>query len=638
MHCATVVSLLALVLLAGPAAAGTYRWVDAKGGVHYSDRPPQLEPVVGERGALIEEALTLSGARRTIESLPAQVRAGAEASQSPLPAKERAAIAKIIAEAFRPGPILASVRTAFQRNYDAMQMGLALAQLRMPVVRKMTELEVAPFVDAGQVFNSARTVPLDDLHFVGGVGFRFGHDLGVIVRGGIAGQQGGVEGGLDVDLVTRLVGHLDPFGDHVHGLAAQYLGGREAELAVVGELLRKPVGRHAHLLGLPGHVRGELGRLDAEFGVPGHLVQDQADLDRAPGPLLDVRLELLFALVGHLQVAVQGGASPAELVQDRFPVVLGLVGDHALRQRDVDLVQQGVQGQLARLDHLLHALVPLQLGPGVGAQLTQGVELAGHLGELVVEAGDFLGLDAVHGHRHVGLAARELTAGQFGPEGGGLPRRHADQRLVQAFQQGLAADRVGQAAGLGVLDRLAVHRGGQVDGDVVVLLDRALHALQRGEPVLQQGEPFRDLVRRDPRVLDGDGQAGQVGQLELGPDVDLDGEGQLLAVVQAGDLHLGLAERVDVTVGDCLGVQVGYRVVDRLAEHDIPADPAVNHGRRYPPGPEARDADLAADLAVGLVEAGLQLIERHLDAQPDTGRAQLFDVSLHVRVTPGSGW
>ncbi len=143
MHCATVVSLLALVLLAGPAAAGTYRWVDAKGGVHYSDRPPQLEAVVGERDALIEEALTLSGGRRTIESLPAQVRAGAEASQSPLPAKERAAIAKIIAEAFRPGPILASVRTAFQRNYDAMQMGLALAQLRMPVVRKMTELEVA---------------------------------------------------------------------------------------------------------------------------------------------------------------------------------------------------------------------------------------------------------------------------------------------------------------------------------------------------------------------------------------------------------------------------------------------------------------------------------------------------------------
>ena len=41
-----------------------------------------------------------------------------------------------------------------------------------------------------------------------------------------------------------------------------------------------------------------------------------------------------------------------------------------------------------------------------------------------------------------------------------IPRRHADQRLVQPVQQGLAADRVRQAAGLRVLDRLAVHRGG----------------------------------------------------------------------------------------------------------------------------------------------------------------------------------
>jgi outer membrane protein assembly factor BamA len=36
----------------------------------------------------------------------------------------------------------------------------------------MTELEVAPFMDAGEVFSSAKDVPFDDLHFVGGVGFR----------------------------------------------------------------------------------------------------------------------------------------------------------------------------------------------------------------------------------------------------------------------------------------------------------------------------------------------------------------------------------------------------------------------------------------------------------------------------------
>lgn len=142
---ATVLSLLTLALLAAPAAAETYRWVDARGVVNYSDRPRQLEPVVGERDVLIEEALTLSGVRQQIEILPNQVRAGAEASPSPLPRKERALVARIIGGAFRSEPILASVRTAFQRRYDPMHMGLLLAQLRTPLARKMTELEGSVF-------------------------------------------------------------------------------------------------------------------------------------------------------------------------------------------------------------------------------------------------------------------------------------------------------------------------------------------------------------------------------------------------------------------------------------------------------------------------------------------------------------
>jgi hypothetical protein len=142
---ATLVSLLTLALLVspGPADAKTYRWVDPKGVVTYSDRPPQLAPVEGERDALIEEALTISGIKRQIEDLPEQVRAGADASQSQLRPKERAALAKIIGAAFRSGPILTTVRSAFQKSYDPMQMGLLLAQLRTPTARKMAVLEGA---------------------------------------------------------------------------------------------------------------------------------------------------------------------------------------------------------------------------------------------------------------------------------------------------------------------------------------------------------------------------------------------------------------------------------------------------------------------------------------------------------------
>ncbi len=142
---ATLVSVLtiALIVAGGPADAKTYRWVDKNGVVTYSDRPPQVAPVEGDRDVLIDEALTISGIRRQIEGLPAQVLAGAETGQSPLPPKDRAAVARIIADAFRAGPILTTVRTALQKNYDATQMGLLLAQLRTPTARKMAEFESA---------------------------------------------------------------------------------------------------------------------------------------------------------------------------------------------------------------------------------------------------------------------------------------------------------------------------------------------------------------------------------------------------------------------------------------------------------------------------------------------------------------
>jgi hemolysin activation/secretion protein len=44
--------------------------------------------------------------------------------------------------------------------------------LRRQIFDVMTEFEVAPFVDAGQVFASSRTLPVDALHYVGGIGFR----------------------------------------------------------------------------------------------------------------------------------------------------------------------------------------------------------------------------------------------------------------------------------------------------------------------------------------------------------------------------------------------------------------------------------------------------------------------------------
>ena len=52
------------------------------------------------------------------------------------------------------------------------------------------------------------------------------------------------------------------------------------------------------------------------------------------------------------------------------------------------------------------------------------------------------------------------------------------------------------------------------------------------------------------------GSPCEVGDLEPGPDVDLGGEGQLLAVVQLGDLEVRLAEREHVVVLQRLAVEL----------------------------------------------------------------------------------
>ena len=51
------------------------------------------------------------------------------------------------------------------------------------------------------------------------------------------------------------------------------------------------------------------------------------------------------------------------------------------------------------------------------------------------------------------------------------------------------------------------------------------------------------------------------------------------------------------------------------------------------PWPESRDPDLTADLAVGVVQARLELIKRNFDREAYTGRAQFLDVGLHDVVT-----
>lgn len=137
--------LLGLTMLAcgWPVEAKTYRWVNEQGVVTYSDQPPHLRPVDGERDALITEALELSGTRKALDAVPAQIKLQLAPRQTALKPPDQARATKILADSFRPEVLYGAVRDAFRSGYDPQRMGLVMAQLRSPLFKKITALELA---------------------------------------------------------------------------------------------------------------------------------------------------------------------------------------------------------------------------------------------------------------------------------------------------------------------------------------------------------------------------------------------------------------------------------------------------------------------------------------------------------------
>jgi hypothetical protein len=145
MQLRAILCLVGLVALpmGSLAEAKTYRWVNDQGIVTYSDQPPQVRPVEGEREALITEALEISGTKHALETIPAHIRAQLDVRQTPIKPEEKARVVKILGDAFRPDVLYGAVRAAFKANYDPSRMGFVIGQLRTPLFRKVAALEVA---------------------------------------------------------------------------------------------------------------------------------------------------------------------------------------------------------------------------------------------------------------------------------------------------------------------------------------------------------------------------------------------------------------------------------------------------------------------------------------------------------------
>ena len=273
-------------------------------------------------------------------------------------------------------------------------------------------------------------------------------------------------------------------------------------------------------------------------------------------------------------------------------VAVHLVGDDAVRHRHNGDLEQVLEDLVTGLHALLELLGLGDLLGHVLLELCEGVEGRGELGEVVVELGQLADLDRLDGDGAVGVLALVVAAGQRRGEVLGVTGGHADEGLVHAGEHVARADLVGHA--LDGVDVLVADLGGQVDRDEVAVLDGPLDTNEGAEALAQLGQTLLDVVVGDLDVVNLDRDAVELGEGDLGADVGLDGELEVLAVLERhrGDLDLGATDGVDVLGLGRLLEEPRQGLVDGLLHDGTPADALVDDARGDLALAEAGDLDL----------------------------------------------
>ena len=308
---------------------------------------------------------------------------------------------------------------------------------------------------------------------------------------------------------------------------------------------------------------------------------------------------------------------------------VSLLVHYGLRQFEFNLGQCGLQNLIADLCSLLSLLGLLHLGLGGFTQLVHGVELRSHLSELIVHSRQLALLGLLDMDLDGGLFVLVLT----GLDGGGelviLTGLHAAQGGIQALDKVIVANAVGQALGGSVLDLLAVNFSGDVDDGVVAGLHLALGVLELTEALCQLLQSLVDVLFVSLQGRDGNGDLGEVRNLELRADINLGGELHEVLVLDLGNVNVRLADDLQIVFLDCLLVTGRQHVIDNLLQDGAAAETSVNKLARCLALTETWNRNLLRDCRVSLIDFLVQLRKRNVDGELNAGIAQLVYGGLH---------
>ncbi len=291
-------------------------------------------------------------------------------------------------------------------------------------------------------------------------------------------------------------------------------------------------------------------------------------------------------------------------------VAMHLIEHELLGDRDVEGLEQLVDDLVASLGTLSEDLGAAHLLTDVGLELVDRVELAGDLGEVVVGLGKLALLDGQELHGDLGRFALVVAAEELRLEDRGLARAQAVEGFVDAVDQVSRSDLVGD--GVRGVDLLAVDDGDQVDLREVTGLGWPVNGDEGAEASQQVLELGLHLVIRHLDGIHGELEAVDVRQREVGANIDLDDHleiaGEVLDVRQFLDVGLRAAERADLLLLDGQTVELVEPIAHRVVEHLVAADALVDDGRRNLALAEAGNGDRLGDVAVGVIDAGLEFL------------------------------